>query len=136
MLIFQLLYNHILFAYKYAFSLVCLSERRVLPNCRVYFANHKSKITQWEDPRRSMAEQLPLPRGWEIRFTKDNKKYFIDHNTKTTTFIGNDMFIATYYTVVNGGPTIHPYPRFTSIKYLCVQRTLANLKHCKCGIAV
>ena len=72
-------------------SLVFPSERRVLPNCRVYFANHKSKITQWEDPRRSMADQLPLPKGWEIRFTEDNKRYFIDHNTKTTTFKGNDI---------------------------------------------
>ena len=60
----------------------------MLPNCRVYFANHKSKTTQWEDPRRSMVDQLPLPHGWEIRFSADNRKYFIDHNTKTTTYKG------------------------------------------------
>lgn len=36
-----------------------------------------------------MADQLPLPRGWEIRFTENKKKYFIDHNTRTTTFVGN-----------------------------------------------
>ena len=65
-----------------------ISEKRVLPNLRVYFANHKSKTTQWEDPRRSMVEQLPLPCGWEIRYTENNKKYFIDHNTRTTTFEG------------------------------------------------
>ena len=42
----------------------------MLPNGRAYFVNHKSKITQWEDPRRSMADQLPLPFGWEMRFTE------------------------------------------------------------------
>lgn len=35
-----------------------------------------------------MAEQLPLPRGWEIRYTENNK-YFIDHNTQTTTLKGS-----------------------------------------------
>ena len=69
------------------------SERRVLPNCRVYFGNHKSKTTQWEDPHCYMAEQLPLRCGWEMRFTEDNKRYFIDHNTKTTTFKGNYCYM-------------------------------------------
>ena len=27
-----------------------------------------------------------LPRGWEINFTKSGRRYFIDHNTKTTSF--------------------------------------------------
>ena len=39
-----------------------------------------------------MVDQLPLPPGWEIRFNDENKKYFIDHNTKTTTYKGK------YYT--------------------------------------
>ena len=60
----------------------------MLPNHRVYFVNHKSKTTQWEDPRRSMAEQLPLPLGWEMRFTEQGVKYFVDHNSRTTTFQG------------------------------------------------
>ena len=58
----------------------------MIPNGRVYFVNHKSKITQWEDPRRSMADQLPLPFGWEMRFTEQNVRYFVDHNSRTTTF--------------------------------------------------
>ncbi|KAJ8965716.1 hypothetical protein NQ317_000177 [Molorchus minor] len=53
--------------------------------------NHKNRTTQWEDPRTqgqeiSDVEELPLPPGWEIRYTEDNKRYFVDHNTKTTTF--------------------------------------------------
>ncbi|CAH0557490.1 unnamed protein product [Brassicogethes aeneus] len=67
-------------------------ERRVQPEGRVYFVNHKNRTTQWEDPRTQGQEisndldELPLPAGWEIRFTDDNKRYFVDHNTKTTTF--------------------------------------------------
>ena len=63
----------------------------MLPNSRVYFVNHKSKTTQWEDPRRSMADQLPLPLGWEMRFTEQGVKYFVDHNSRTTTFQGGWM---------------------------------------------
>ncbi|CAH1974705.1 unnamed protein product [Acanthoscelides obtectus] len=66
-------------------------ERRVQPEGRVYFVNHKNRTTQWEDPRTqgqeiSEIDELPLPPGWEIRYTEDNKRYFVDHNTKTTTF--------------------------------------------------
>lgn len=60
----------------------------MLPNGRVYFVNHKSKTTQWEDPRLSMADQLPLPLGWEQRTTDQGVKYYVDHNTRTTTFQG------------------------------------------------
>lgn len=27
-----------------------------------------------------------LPGGWEIRFTEDGTRYFVDHNTRSTTF--------------------------------------------------
>ena len=65
-----------------------LTEKRQLPNGRVYYVNHKSKTTQWEDPRRSKVDQLPLPQGWEMRYTEQGVKYFVDHNTRTTTFQG------------------------------------------------
>ncbi|KAL3280597.1 hypothetical protein HHI36_003829 [Cryptolaemus montrouzieri] len=66
-------------------------ERRVQPEGRVYFVNHKNRTTQWEDPRTqgqeiSELDDYNLPDGWEIRYTEDNKRYFVDHNTKTTTF--------------------------------------------------
>ena len=73
------------------------TEKRQLPNGRVYYVNHKSKTTQWEDPRRSMVDQLPLPQGWERRFTEQGVKYFVDHNTRTTTFQG--MHACTLYFV-------------------------------------
>lgn len=31
-------------------------------------------------------DEPPLPPGWEIRLTEDGIRYFVDHNTRTTTF--------------------------------------------------
>jgi hypothetical protein len=48
---------------------------------RLYFVNHISKTTQWEDPR-------PLPPGWEMKYDeKVKRRYFIDHNSKATTWV-------------------------------------------------
>ncbi|KAK6616958.1 hypothetical protein RUM43_014928 [Polyplax serrata] len=62
-------------------------EKRMQPDGRVYFVNHKNRTTQWEDPRtQGQEDEPPLPPGWEIRLTEDGIRYFVDHNTKTTTF--------------------------------------------------
>uniref|UniRef100_A0A146M3E5 E3 ubiquitin-protein ligase n=1 Tax=Lygus hesperus TaxID=30085 RepID=A0A146M3E5_LYGHE len=65
-------------------------EKRVQPDGRVYFVNHKNRTTQWEDPRTQGQEvgsdEPPLPPGWEIRLTEEGVRYFVDHNTRTTTF--------------------------------------------------
>ncbi|XP_022340734.2 E3 ubiquitin-protein ligase Su(dx)-like isoform X2 [Crassostrea virginica] len=62
-------------------------EKRIDPNGRVYFVNHKNRTTQWEDPRtQGIIQEDPLPEGWEMRYTADGVRYFVDHNTKTTTF--------------------------------------------------
>jgi len=62
-------------------------EKRVEPNGRVYFVNHKNRTTQWEDPRtQGQMHEEPLPNGWEMRFTEEGVRYFVDHNTRTTTF--------------------------------------------------
>ncbi|KAI2648718.1 NEDD4-like E3 ubiquitin-protein ligase WWP1 [Labeo rohita] len=62
-------------------------ERRVDTNDRVYFVNHNTKTTQWEDPRtQGLQNEDPLPEGWEIRYTREGVRYFVDHNTRTTTF--------------------------------------------------
>uniref|UniRef100_A0A8C3AHG3 E3 ubiquitin-protein ligase n=1 Tax=Cyclopterus lumpus TaxID=8103 RepID=A0A8C3AHG3_CYCLU len=64
-----------------------LLERRVDSNDRVYFVNHSTKTTQWEDPRtQGLQNEDPLPEGWEIRYTREGVRYFVDHNTRTTTF--------------------------------------------------
>lgn len=65
-------------------------ERRVQPDGRVYYVNHKNRTTQWEDPRTQGQEvgapEEALPAGWEVRFTEEGSRYFVDHNTRTTTF--------------------------------------------------
>ncbi len=82
-------------------------EKRVEPNGKVYFVNHKNRTTQWEDPRTQgqvnpidqsnrnykayvlnllKVKEEPLPHGWEMRTTEDGSPYFVDHNTRTTTF--------------------------------------------------
>lgn len=33
-----------------------------------------------------MIQEDPLPQGWEMRFTAEGVRYFVDHNTRSTTF--------------------------------------------------
>ncbi len=67
-------------------------EKRVQPDSRVYFVNHKNRTTQWEDPRTQgqevslMGAEGPLPSGWEVRYTAKGERFFVDHNTRRTTF--------------------------------------------------
>ncbi|KAG0164721.1 NEDD4 E3 ubiquitin-protein ligase [Apophysomyces sp. BC1034] len=71
---------------------------------RPYFVDHNTRTTTWVDPRRQQyistigpgsnlqvqvqpVSQLgPLPSGWEMRLTSTGRVYFVDHNTKTTTW--------------------------------------------------
>ncbi|XP_072259797.1 E3 ubiquitin-protein ligase Itchy homolog [Pyxicephalus adspersus] len=63
-------------------------EKRTDGNGRVYFVNHTTRTTQWEDPRnQGQLNEKPLPEGWEMRFTVDGVPYFVDHNRRTTTYI-------------------------------------------------
>lgn len=66
-------------------------EKRMQPNSKVYFVNHKNRTTQWEDPRTQgqeveIIDETTLPSGWEIRMNSNGQRYFVDHNTRTTTF--------------------------------------------------
>ncbi|PVU96062.1 hypothetical protein BB559_002515 [Furculomyces boomerangus] len=81
-------------------------EQRFTSDGRPYYVNHLARTTTWDDPRlRSMrapdgnraavvagiagqtASHLgPLPSGWEMRLTEHGRVYFVDHNTKTTTW--------------------------------------------------
>ncbi|KAF9127760.1 hypothetical protein BGW39_005652 [Mortierella sp. 14UC] len=82
-------------------------EQRLTPEGRPYYVDHSTRSTTWVDPRRQqfvrMADprsstnqvavhQQPvsqlgaLPSGWEMRLTNTARVYFVDHNTKTTTW--------------------------------------------------
>lgn len=41
-------------------------------------------LTQVPQPQQSIEEELPLPSGWSIDYTLRGRKYYIDHNAKTT----------------------------------------------------
>ncbi|XP_048363332.1 NEDD4-like E3 ubiquitin-protein ligase WWP1 isoform X2 [Sphaerodactylus townsendi] len=109
-------------------------ERRVDSNDRVYFVNHNTKTTQWEDPRtQGLQNEDPLPEGWEIRYTREGVKYFVDHNTRTTTF--NDP--RTGKSTVNKGPQI-AYERsfrwkLAHFRYLCQSNALPS--HVKINVS-
>ncbi|CEG66243.1 Putative E3 ubiquitin-protein ligase [Rhizopus microsporus] len=79
-------------------------EMRTTAEGRPYFVDHNTRTTTWVDPRRQQyintigpgsnlqvqvqpVSQLgPLPSGWEMRLTSTGRVYFVDHNTKTTTW--------------------------------------------------
>ncbi|XP_038031263.1 NEDD4-like E3 ubiquitin-protein ligase WWP1 isoform X5 [Anas acuta] len=123
----------------FIFGFVCLFfffpiERRVDSNDRVYFVNHNTKTTQWEDPRtQGLQNEDPLPEGWEIRYTREGVRYFVDHNTRTTTF--NDP--RTGKSSVNKGPQI-AYERsfrwkLAHFRYLCQSNALPS--HVKINVS-
>ena len=90
-------------------------EQRFTPEGRPYFVDHNTRATTWLDPRRQQANQVaapaaqpltpgqtasslaqaqqqaantlgPLPAGWEMRVTPNGRFYFVDHNSKITTW--------------------------------------------------
>jgi len=74
-------------------------EERRTPEGRPYFVDHHTRTTTWTDPRRAsnsappaipkpvMNPNLgPLPSGWEMRLTSTGRVYFVDHNTRTTSW--------------------------------------------------
>lgn len=80
-------------------------EVRFTPEGRPYYVDHNTHTTTWVDPRRQQSIRMfahnannvtvqqqpvnqlgPLPSGWEMRLTSTARVYFVDHNTKTTTW--------------------------------------------------
>lgn len=80
-------------------------EERFTLEGRPYYVDHNTRTTTWVDPRRqaiirvmgpngqgsalqpqAISQLGPLPSGWEMRLTSTARVYFVDHNTKTTTW--------------------------------------------------
>jgi E3 ubiquitin-protein ligase NEDD4 len=81
-------------------------EQRNTGEGRMYYVDHNTRTTTWVDPRRQQYVRMwngpggnslqlqqqpvsqlgPLPSGWEMRLTHNARVYFVDHNTKTTTW--------------------------------------------------
>ena len=68
-------------------------EKRVEPNGRVYFVNHKNRTTQWDDPRTQGKQkgEEPLPPGMNFRFlfltSREKKLKLWNRFLKKTIFI-------------------------------------------------
>ena len=79
-------------------------ERRMAPNGQYYYVDHSTQTTTWVHPNRlhqgrviapgslnfyreQTIQQLGnLPNGWEMRVHADNRIYFVDHITHSTTW--------------------------------------------------
>ncbi|KAI0036373.1 hypothetical protein K488DRAFT_82166 [Vararia minispora EC-137] len=84
-------------------------EVRRVRTGRVFFVDHNTRTTTWRDPRTTEGEEEspeereqsagrngepppvtkvagPLPLGWEVRKAPSGTPYFVDHNTRTTTW--------------------------------------------------
>uniref|UniRef100_A0A8D2LSJ4 E3 ubiquitin-protein ligase n=1 Tax=Varanus komodoensis TaxID=61221 RepID=A0A8D2LSJ4_VARKO len=78
---------------------------------RLYYIDHNSQTTTWKKPfvpviflplsaaddsvqQQLLCSKTPegsqgfLPKGWEVRNAANGRPFFIDHNTKTTTWVG------------------------------------------------
>jgi hypothetical protein len=83
-------------------------EVRFTTSARPYFVDHRTRTTTWKDPRRGSSLALAsaavtkaatttalanrvtlglLPSGWEICKSLTGRIYFMDHNTRTTTWV-------------------------------------------------
>ncbi|XP_078274932.1 E3 ubiquitin-protein ligase Itchy-like [Rhinoraja longicauda] len=105
-------------------------EKRTDNNGRMYFVNHLTRTTQWEDPRtEGILNEKPLPDGWEMRFTVDGAPYFVDHTRRTTTYIDP----RTGKSALSNGPNIAYVRDFRSkvsyFRFWCQQ--LAAPQHIK-----
>uniref|UniRef100_A0A8C3HZQ4 E3 ubiquitin-protein ligase n=1 Tax=Chrysemys picta bellii TaxID=8478 RepID=A0A8C3HZQ4_CHRPI len=99
---------------------------------KLYFVNHNTRITQWEDPRnQGQLNEKPLPEGWEMRFTVDGIPYFVDHNRRTTTYIDP----RTGKSALDNGPQIAYVPVYISfLKHFAFQQ-LAMPQHIKITVS-
>lgn len=61
-------------------------DGQVLPPHRLSHSAHELQSLKDDGARRitDSAEELPLPPGWSVDLTLRGRKYYIDHNTKTT----------------------------------------------------
>lgn len=85
-----------------------MDGNRRTPEGQIYFLNHLTRTTTWEDPRKTAAAANvaavaaavdngksstgatnslgPLPDGWEQARTPEGEIYFINHQTRTTSW--------------------------------------------------
>ncbi|XP_036094391.1 E3 ubiquitin-protein ligase NEDD4 isoform X3 [Rousettus aegyptiacus] len=84
------------------------SQSSVSPQPQVPTSDSAQQVTQ-----SSEMEQGFLPRGWEVRHAPNGRPFFIDHNTKTTTWEDPRLKIPTHLrgkTLVDSSNDLGPLP--------------------------
>ncbi|KAI9511322.1 HECT-domain-containing protein [Russula earlei] len=102
-------------------------ERNVDTLGRTYYVDHNTRSTTWNSPSSNVAtsgnaesgasrgattaHSGDLPAGWEERHTAEGRPYYVDHNTRTTTWVNPRQTI----TVMGpNGQSTSPQPQMMS----------------------
>ena len=79
-------------------------------------ANRNDPPPHLPEASKQALDQRPLPQGWEKSRTKRGRQYYIDHNTRTTTF--EDPRTLDHYVVPDGRTKRnHPLPPRWEMRY-------------------
>ena len=94
-------------------------ERRIDPLGRTYYVDHNTSSTTWNRPSPNQAVNHhaqggettttgsgSLPAGWEERYTPEGRPYYVDHNSRITTWVDPRRQTPTPIRVM--GPSIQP----------------------------
>ncbi|XP_072374054.1 NEDD4-like E3 ubiquitin-protein ligase WWP2 [Scyliorhinus torazame] len=106
-------------------------------NGRVYFVNHNTRTTQWEDPRtQGMIQESPLPPGWEMKYTSEGVRYFVDHNSCSTTFKDPRTGFDSTSSAKSGSPAAYDRSfrwKYHQFRFLCHSNALPS--HVKISVS-
>lgn len=50
----------------------------------MFNVRYSHTVSERPSSRNEQSEELPLPLGWSVYFTLRGRKYYVDHNTRTT----------------------------------------------------
>ncbi|XP_078400626.1 NEDD4-like E3 ubiquitin-protein ligase WWP2 isoform X1 [Cetorhinus maximus] len=106
-------------------------------NGRVYYVNHNTRTTQWEDPRtQGMIQESPLPPGWEMKYTNEGVRYFVDHNSRSTTFKDPRTGFDSTSSAKSGSPAAYDRSfrwKYHQFRFLCHSNALPS--HVKISVS-
>ena len=89
-------------------------EERKSSGGKTYYVDHNTRTTSWLAPEFSSFELITsadldenrsskgLPNGWERRLDQNKRPYYVNHNTRTTTW---------FRPVIDGDETLKPLPQ-------------------------
>ena len=83
-------------------------EKRYTADGLLYFVDHNTQCTTWNDPRHNVPTVInglgSLPLGWDMRRTTEGRWYFVNHSARTT------MWSHPQFTTTAGNGCLGPLP--------------------------